>query len=811
MRLFGSVRPADLSQRHARHAPWRRCALAAAAAVAALAITAATRAGLEAAASVAPPPAEAGAGADFVNAAGLEGKSRAPLAQQVLRRRFPVVDPRQELFDVVDYANQFLVDTEYELLWGWTRIRLAGGSPPALECVLDFSDSLTVLRVQVGGNGDSVPFSRGDERLCFALPSPLAAGDTTLVDIFTMGRPAPHGFLGFEFRTLDSGAPLASTLSEPWSARSWWPCKDDPRDRATMTARVWTLAGLTAVSNGAYVDHWFLPFAAKSGGAPPLVDRTPADAVAAARLGRAVFARAAAQAAADVPLSTGAFAAAGAAAGVAADQTGAASVWPRLVAAASEPRDLEGWEWRASRPLSTYHFSLAVSEYQELADLFVADGDTLPIRHFVYPDLVDECAIDFAKLPQMLQFSVDTFGPFPFPDEKYGMVLFEWDGAMEHPTAVSWGRPLVSGTNRYETIVMHELAHEWFGNQVTCSDWTQVWLNEGFATYAEALWKEHAYGAPYRKTFMIQRSVFWVWEGPLVRVAGLDDPYYYFADMVYFKGAWVLHMLRRWLGDETFFACLRAWLTDPQVSYGSAVSDDFVRVCEQTSGQELDWFFDQWLYRTTYPELAIRFANLAPDGPDNVRLTLTQAQNDDPLAGDAPFRVPVELELTGVGWRDTVTVLLEERTQDFLVTTPGPVADIVLDPERWLLGRALSVTAVDVPDGEPARPGADGTPPLARLLWAAPNPFNPRVTIRWETAAASDDAVTIRDARGRLLLRRAWPSRAAGERELVWDGRDRQGRPCASGVYLFTIDCRPAQPAAAAAPVRLHGRLNLVR
>jgi aminopeptidase N len=349
---------------------------------------------------------------------------------------------------------------------------------------------------------------------------------------------------------------------------------------------------------------------------------------------------------------------------------------------------------------------------------------------------------------------------------------------------------------------MHELAHQWFGNLVTCSDWTHAWLNEGFATYTEALWAEYAYGFWYRWWFMHARSNFSTWTEPLVRARDNPDPWYYFAPMVYHKGAWVLHMLRRWLGDDLFLACLQAYLRDARLRYAAATTDDFIHVCEQTTGQDLGWFFDQWLYRTVHPQLRIDWGNEPAAGGTGivVRVTIDQTQPADPVHGNAPFRIPIELRLIGPEYDERVTLLMEERHQEFVVPVPVGLSRVVVDPDRWLLHRVERLTAA-------------GSPPVpARLFSPAPNPFNPRTVLSWETGEPSRDLLVIRDARGRTLLSRQWPERPAGRREFVWTGADDRGRRCASGVYFLEVLCAfPETGGGAASEQRLNGRVTLAR
>ncbi len=703
-------------------------------------------------------PRAAGGGATtapVADAAVVEGKARAAaLARaQAAARRMPVADTRQRQVDILDYDNQLLIDTTARELWGWTAVTFAAeaGAAPA-QLVLDFSDSLQVLMVaRADGTGRGLPYAHAGDLLVVDLPAPLAPGQTFTADVYWHGHPPAAGFLGFGFGTLPGGAPIAATLSEPWAARSWWPCDDHPEDKATVTARLYVPAGLTAVANGALLD------------APP-------------------------------PRPGGA---------------ASEAAWRALLPSGKDAAAWSVFNWRCDYPIATYHVSVAVSEYAHLAQVHPTPYGPVPIEHWVYPGDAAAAQADFARLPELIDFCVGRFGPYPFRGEKYGTAVFEWDGAMEHPTATSWGSVLITGDARYETIVMHELAHQWFGNLVSPADWTHSWLNEGFATYVEALWAEHERGAWGLETFMNQRSVFEGWQDALVRRPDVADPWYYFDGQVYYKGAWVLHMLRRELGDPLFFECLRVWLWNDGSRYRSATSEDFVAVCERVSGRDLSQFFEQWLYLNACPRLEVDWSSAQVGGERRLRLAIAQVQPPDPVYGAYTFHVPVDVRVTGPGFVDTLTVQLDQPWQEWSLPVPGEVATVEMDPARWLLARFARVTHVTgVGDDVAAAP--------VRLLAPAPNPFNPRGLLRWEADRPTADALRLYDLRGRLVLARRWPQRPAGARSFAWDGRGDDGRPCPSGAYLAVLECAVAPDAGAGggdgpAPVRLTRRLMLAR
>ncbi len=670
-----------------------------------------------------------------------------PGCPRPLASRMPEPDPRQELLDILHYDISLQIDTDTEYLSGWVCSHFTAVGEPVTQLVLDFLTSMTVTGAELlGVRGIPLPLVHADDLLVCDLPVAITPADTAAVIVFFEGSPQFYGFYGFQFSQTPYGAPLAASLSQPWSARSWWPCKDDPRDKATILSVLQVSEGLTAVSNGKLVA---------SSRTDPLLAALPAG-----------------------PLRD-------------------------LVLARQPARQNRSdlFIWEESFPLSTYHFSVAATEYIQLDDLYVSGPDTLPIHHFVYSDLVTEATFDFAVLSQMLAFCEGLFGPYPFPGEKYGMALFEWDGAMEHPTCTSYGSHLVTGDGFYETIILHELAHQWFGNLITVQDWTHTWLNEGFATYSEALWAEELGGFAGLKSFMGDLDDrITVWDTPLVRSPDDPHPWYYFNTVVYGKGAWLLHMFRHLVGDELFFTCLETYALDPALQYATACTEDFLAICEQVTGQDLDWFFPQWLYWYVNPYYTVHWENYPLAAPTGVRIRVQQDQDPDPVHGDAPFQMPLEFRLTGAGLDTVVTVFNDQRLQEFIIPLPAPVQALDLDPDLWLLHQE---TVIDAVPGLPPSPVAP-----VRLLPPVPNPFNPRCRIRWESDLPSSDAVDLFDLQGRRIASAAFPTRPAGRRQFRWDGRDRNGRACPAGIYLFEVVCTTD---AGGPPIRLNGKITLNR
>jgi hypothetical protein len=334
------------------------------------------------------------------------------------------------------------------------------------------------------------------------------------------------------------------------------------------------------------------------------------------------------------------------------------------------------WHWVEDKEIATYLMSFTVSKYASWTDTAItARGDTVPLYYCVWPEDSSSAATVFDSVSQMMDCFTAKFGPYPFA--KYGMAAVYpfYYGGMEHQGMTTINRTWISGNA--QRGIAHELAHMWWGDEVTCGYWADIWLNEGFASYAEAIYDEYKSG---RKpgSYMDQ----WFWRA--LRATGY--PIYnpppeslFAASMVYHKGAWVLQGLRWVMGDSTFFAALNAY--GDSFSYGNAVTSDFQRITEQHYGSSLQWYFDQWVYRAGHPIYFTATYYKTHGDSNSAWMKLTHTSNTGEL-----YKMPLALACsTSAGIDSTIVVWDSLASQDFLLTDDQPVTRVMLDPDSWIL------------------------------------------------------------------------------------------------------------------------------
>jgi aminopeptidase N len=340
------------------------------------------------------------------------------------------------------------------------------------------------------------------------------------------------------------------------------------------------------------------------------------------------------------------------------------------------------WHWRAKNP-STYGISVNVGPYKLLSDEYRSRfGNTIPLRFWHLPHSESQARELMKEFALMLDFFESTLGPYPFGDEKMGVVETPHKG-MEHQTINAYGNQYAKTMYGYDDLLQHEFAHEWFGNQVTNMDWDDMWLHEGLGSYMQPLYLQYLRGdQEYFSSLMKLRSTI---VNKAAMVSGKPHVVEEVYDVkrggpgqdIYAKGALVMHALRALVGDEVFFRAVRKLVYGTEQPAPGAMTPryattrEFIGFVNQASGRDLGWFFDVYLYQAELPELLAETA----DG----KLTLRWKTKDD-----KPFPMPVDVRI-GAAVR---TVAMTAGSGS--IALPAG-ATWTLDPQSKLLRRAKHI------------------------------------------------------------------------------------------------------------------------
>ena len=312
----------------------------------------------------------------------------------------------------------------------------------------------------------------------------------------------------------------------------------------------------------------------------------------------------------------------------------------------------------------------------------VATVSGVPVQSWVYPQNRDAGFYDYAVAERVLRFFDGHIGSFPY--EKLANVQSKTRyGGMENASNIFYSESSVNGTRSSEGLIAHEVAHQWFGDSVTEKDWHHIWLSEGFATYFTQLYNEFTHGRDVMVRGMqgARNTVigFYAQNPGLALIAEqLTDPNRMLNRNAYQKGAWVLHMLRRQIGDEAFWAGIRDYYREYRDS--NAMTEDLQRIMEESSGEDLDWFFQQWAYVPGHPVLEGSWDYDAGSG--RVTVNLRQVQTTG-----APFVFPLDIGIVSAGEATmrVETAQIENAAETIPIAVDSAPTAITLDPETWLL------------------------------------------------------------------------------------------------------------------------------
>ncbi len=536
----------------------------------------------------------------------VDQKSRAYTTRQTAEIQATLGAMAQTDYDVLFYDIYIRVNDTTEIIYGRVKMVASATTNGVGTAQVDFFSNMTVDSI-VGPSG-VLGYSRAGNVVTITLDQTYDTGETFQFDFYYQGHPIEGGFQAFSFDINSFGKKVISSLSEPYYARTWWPCKDRPDDKAdSFNIAIEVDTSFYCGSNGT-------------------LDSTVAG--------------------------------------------GANS---------------HTFYWRVRYPMAGYLFSVAIAKYTVWYDKYVYNGiaDTMPIIHAVYPEQYTYSLPRYGITPTAIQYLSESWGPYPFLNEKYGHSNFEWGGGMEHQTMTSMYGSGVNPFGFAEPVVVHELAHQWWGDMITCNDWHHIWLNEGFASYGEAEYYLKKSGWASYHSYMV--SMTYTDSTRSIYIQDTTNVNSIFGSIVYDKGAWVLHMLRRIVGETGFANTMSAWYNSPY-RYKSATTENFRDVVEATTGVNIHDFIQDWIYGKSRPNYNYCFwQEAAPGGGRNVYLIVKQIQTTSPQV----FRMPIDFFVDyPSGPDDTLKFYVDARKKLIKFHLPASPTDIILDPANWILTKA---------------------------------------------------------------------------------------------------------------------------
>jgi aminopeptidase N len=428
-----------------------------------------------------------------------------------------------------------------------------------------------------------------------------------------------------------------------------------------------------------------------------------------------------------------------------------------------------GWvtyEWHEDYPIVPYYVSIAISNYLIFSHYYHYAADSMEVPYYVFPEHYSQAQQTFAETVDMITFFAGLFGEYPFVTEKYSMAEIGFYGAIEKQTKTIMG----SVSSNWYMIVVHELSHMWFGDMISPTSWHHCWVNEGFATYSEALWWEDLYGLQAYHNYMDDLSY---WNAGTIYLQNITNPFQIFLTICYDKGAWVLHMLRHVMGDSVFFEALHTYATDPQYMYGNASTEDVQQVFETVSGLNLSDFFQQWIYDERYPRYYYWWTYTEQENDRyQIQVTVEQRQND--LGWRPIFVMPVDLVFTLPSGDTTVVVQNDDTLQTYQFEFGEIPIALNLDPDRWILRYAVEVGVSEKPVAV--------MPSLLPVVRCSPNPAVRYVCIEYDVPVDAECKIGLYDVTGKQVSDIADGLHAAGMYSSRLDASD-----LAAGVYYVRL------------------------
>lgn len=537
----------------------------------------------------------------------------------------------------------------------------------------DLVDGMVVDSVK--RNNTILPFTHATDLVDITLPSSLVVGQADSVTVYFHGTPGNSGFGSFTADWQNDTIPIMSTLSEPYGARDWWPCKQVLNDKIDSVDIYVTCPEKYEVgANGVLVST------------------------------------------VDNGLT-------------------------------------KTYRWKHRYPIAAYLIAIGISDFAIYSDFAYVPNDTIEILNYVYPQNLAVAQLQTPQTANFIHLYDSLFVPYSFADEKYGHLQWNWGGGMEHQTMSfvgSFGFELTS----------HELAHQWFGDRVTCGSWQDIWLNEGFATYCTGLC--YQFGAP-------EYWMPWKKLSHDLIVSGTDGSVFcsdtttsdriFDGRLTYRKGSFLLHMIRLRIGDDNFFTAIKNYLNDPLVAYKYALTENLKYHFEQQSGVDLTEFFDDWYYGQGHPQYTLKWGQFP-----STRLIIELNQQPTHPSVDF-FEGPLPVLLKSAT-HDTLIILEHNYNGEIYDLQPGFAVDsVIVDPYIQVVQQNTVIkTEIDSDDG----------------IIIYPNPVKNTAQVKFDSPLYTAVRYELYNMSGQLIENKAIDNAGFGSFTIDMTGMR-------SGVYFITV------------------------